>query len=214
MDTLYAGLLDRIPEKCQRDGWYGGDLGAPRWLQVQPDHPQRADFAYPPASEEQLAATEAALGFLLPPLLRALYKEIANGGFGPGVGIQGAIGGYGSSIDEQVSTIVVDYEFHLQVGYANMEGRQPARLVDLANYAWEPQRDKNMEYLLLPYEVWPEQLLSFEDLGCCQEACIDSKTGYILRTAPTANDEEYILLRLAPSLQVYLEHWLQGKVLP
>ncbi len=213
MDTLYSGLFDRIREKCQRNGWYGGDLCTPRWLQVQPDHPQRAGFAYPPASEEQLTATEAALGFLLPPLLRALYKEIANGGFGPGVGIQGAIGGYGSSIDEQVSTIVVDYEFHLQVGYANMEGRQPASLVDLANYAWQSQRGKTKKYLLLPYEDWPEQLLTFEDLGCCQETCIDCKTGRILCTAPTVNDKEYILFWLAPSLEIYLEHWLQSKVM-
>ncbi len=39
--------------------------------------------------EEQLHATETALGFLLPLVLRALYAEVANGGFGPGGGIQG-----------------------------------------------------------------------------------------------------------------------------
>ena len=49
---------------------------------------------YPPATLEQIEATEAALGFPLPGLLRQLYLEIANGGFGPGYGLIGAQGGY------------------------------------------------------------------------------------------------------------------------
>jgi len=40
----------------------------------------------PPASQEEVAATEAALGFPLPEDLKQLYSGIANGGFGPGVG--------------------------------------------------------------------------------------------------------------------------------
>jgi SMI1 / KNR4 family (SUKH-1) len=46
-----------------------------------------------PASEEQLADAERRLGFALPPLLRRLYAEVANGGFGPGPGILGVKGG-------------------------------------------------------------------------------------------------------------------------
>ncbi len=34
------------------------------------------------------------LGFRHPPLLRALYMQVANGGFGPGTGLLGAFGGY------------------------------------------------------------------------------------------------------------------------
>lgn len=45
------------------------------------------------ASEAQLAAAERQLGFGLPPLLRRLYAEVANGGFGPGPGILGVKGG-------------------------------------------------------------------------------------------------------------------------
>jgi hypothetical protein len=37
-------------------------------------------FDYPPATEEQVRATEAGLGVPLPPLLRMLYREAANGG--------------------------------------------------------------------------------------------------------------------------------------
>jgi hypothetical protein len=40
----------------------------------------------PPASPRELAQSEERIGFNLPPLLRSLYSEIANGGFGPGYG--------------------------------------------------------------------------------------------------------------------------------
>ncbi|HZU67023.1 MAG TPA: hypothetical protein VFA09_07060 [Ktedonobacteraceae bacterium] len=79
MDRDFTELCSRIQEKCRRDGWYGG---TPDLRHAGPDHPQHHGFAYPPASEEQLCATETALGFLLPPLLRAHYAEVANGGFG------------------------------------------------------------------------------------------------------------------------------------
>ncbi|WNO73382.1 SMI1/KNR4 family protein [Streptomyces sp. AM8-1-1] len=36
-----------------------------------------------PVSADQLATAEAELGFPLPPLLARLYREIANGGYGP-----------------------------------------------------------------------------------------------------------------------------------
>ncbi|MFD0148615.1 SMI1/KNR4 family protein [Streptomyces sp. NPDC055721] len=37
----------------------------------------------PAASAEEVAAAEAVLGFALPPLLASLYREVANGGYGP-----------------------------------------------------------------------------------------------------------------------------------
>jgi hypothetical protein len=40
-----------------------------------------------PASPEEVAAAEARLGFGLPPELRQLYLEVADGGFGPGEGL-------------------------------------------------------------------------------------------------------------------------------
>ncbi len=194
MDTSSAGLFARIREKCQRDGWYGGELDGPTCRYVRPDHPQRRGFAYPKAGEEQVQATEAALGFPLPPLMRTLYAEVANGGFGPGAGISGTLGGYGSRTDEPTSTIVNDYHFCSQIGYASMGRSSPVRLVDLADYAqhWLPT-PSGKGLLLLPYAVWPAQLLPLEDLGCCQHACLDCKTGRVFCTAPSASDEEYEL---------------------
>jgi len=43
----------------------------------------------PPADEALLARAESALGASLPPFLRRVYAEVADGGFGPGVGLLG-----------------------------------------------------------------------------------------------------------------------------
>jgi len=57
-----------------------------------------------PATSDALAAAESRLGFALPLLLRRLYLEVANGGFGPGPGIVGISGGWttdhGKSIED------------------------------------------------------------------------------------------------------------------
>jgi len=198
MAAAFTELFDRIREKCRRDGWYGGTLDL---RHARPDHPRRHGFAYPPASEEQLRATETALGFLLPPVLRALYAEVANGGFGLGGGIQGALGGFGSRTDEPAMTIVDDYQWHRQIGYTEVGRRGPVRLIDLAKTAEHWKRGSGREDLLLPHEIWPEQLLSLEDLGCCMEACLDCKTGRVLCVAPSGNDEEYEIGPIASSLE-------------
>jgi hypothetical protein len=54
------------------------------------------------ATPEAIEAAEARIGHALPPLLRRLYLEVANGGFGPGSGIIGVAGGW---TDESGRTI-------------------------------------------------------------------------------------------------------------
>ncbi|GEJ99353.1 hypothetical protein TNCT1_16300 [Streptomyces sp. 1-11] len=46
-----------------------------------------------PASPKAVAEAERVIGFPVPPLLRRLYTEVANGGFGPGEGVLGVSGG-------------------------------------------------------------------------------------------------------------------------
>ena len=43
----------------------------------------------PPASAEELAGAERRIGQAIPPFLRRLYLEVADGGFGPGHGVKG-----------------------------------------------------------------------------------------------------------------------------
>lgn len=52
---------------------------------------------FPPVEPAQIARAEAALGLTLPPFLSRLYREVANGGFGPGSGLVGLQGGHGDS---------------------------------------------------------------------------------------------------------------------
>jgi hypothetical protein len=47
-----------------------------------------------PVSEEAIDAAQRAIGYPLPPLLRRIYREIANGGVGPFGGIEPLPGGY------------------------------------------------------------------------------------------------------------------------
>lgn len=59
-----------------------GDLG------VVGTGPSRAAVpAPPPVGEQDVAAAEEELGFALPPALRQLYLEVADGGVGPGSGV-------------------------------------------------------------------------------------------------------------------------------
>ncbi len=49
---------------------------------------------YGTASTKALDAAEAQVGFALPALLRRLYTEVGNGGFGPSAGLVGVDGGH------------------------------------------------------------------------------------------------------------------------
>jgi SMI1 / KNR4 family (SUKH-1) len=43
--------------------------------------------ANPPVRQEDLVHAEAMIGFSFPPILRRIYLEVGNGGFGPGYGL-------------------------------------------------------------------------------------------------------------------------------
>ncbi len=52
------------------------------------DYPQAPPICPgPPVTREALASAEAKLGFPLPPLLRALYTQVGDGGYGPARGL-------------------------------------------------------------------------------------------------------------------------------
>ena len=74
-----ASLIERIRERVA-DPLRAVDAAA--WVRPMP-------AVAPPASPEEVAAAEASLGFELPPLLRRLYLEVGNGGFGPAYGLEG-----------------------------------------------------------------------------------------------------------------------------
>ena len=58
----------------------------------------------PVASADAVRLAEARLGFAIPELLKNLYLNVANGGFGPGYGVIGVAGGHRSSLGTLVET--------------------------------------------------------------------------------------------------------------
>lgn len=66
--------------------------------------------ARPPATADQLRRSEEQLGFRLPLLLRRVYLEVGNGGFGPGYGLIGVEGGF---TDDRGQTIADVYESYV-----------------------------------------------------------------------------------------------------
>jgi hypothetical protein len=80
----------------------------------------------PPATLEAVADAEQIIGFPLPPLLRRLYLEVANGGFGPRDGILGVRGGACHGNFEDIADLYQDGP--------DPSGRIPAGLVLI--YDW------------------------------------------------------------------------------
>lgn len=123
--------------------------------------------------------SEAFLGFVLPPLLRALYTEVANGGLGFGYGIHGAMGGF----DGRGSGTIVQQ-------YLSRSSGEEARLIDLADYdeRWEEVtgecRDRGVRafrHLILPAHLWPERFLPICNWGFAIESCLDCVRGVSAR---------------------------------
>jgi hypothetical protein len=87
---------------------------------------------YPPATEAQLRATEEALGFPIPPLLRLMYQEVANGGhlISDQYTLFGAIGGcaVGAAQGEPRDTIIGTID--------QLVSRSGWRLDDRVKEAW------------------------------------------------------------------------------
>jgi hypothetical protein len=200
MERAYKEIIEQIQAKCQRDNWYGPTSYRHRRAGWARPMPFETGFAFPPATEQELQETERLLGFTLPPLLRAMYENIANGGFGPGGGIRGAINGYGrpatfeSGSDETILTQHLDRE----------------RLIDLRDYAGQWRRSPAGDQLLLPSDVWPQQLVPICDLGCQQEVSVDQK-GQTFLWYPSEEDDYLFTLNKETTFEQWIRAWLEAQ---
>ena len=75
MDALIARIQVRVSDPVKA-------VDAAAWVRPRPT-------IRPHATPAEIDAAEAALGFPIPVLLRRLYLEIGNGGFGPAYGLAG-----------------------------------------------------------------------------------------------------------------------------
>lgn len=83
------------------------------------------------ASAAAFNKAEMTLGFSLPPLLRQLYLEIANGGFGPEYGFLGVEGG---ATNEDGDTILGLYEDSQSMSFRKAFPRWPQGMVQVCNW--------------------------------------------------------------------------------
>jgi hypothetical protein len=191
MDTT-TRLFEQIIQKCHDLHWYGPEL-----LQDRPGQKNAqqlcAQFEFPPATEEQLQETEAALGFPLPLTLRMMYQKIANGGFGCEYGLIGAKGGFsvfslGGTIDEAYRRYPED--------------------IPVGDYTIYQRILSERTCYELPMGMWSDRLLPICDMGCVSTVYIDIRTSQILRGAPTIGNV-YMLWLLADSLEEWFEQWIE-----
>jgi hypothetical protein len=182
-EKTQASLLTRILEKSQQKGPGGFRK---QW--------------YAPASEEQVQATEQALGFALPSLLRACYLRVSNGGFGPGEGVMGVIGGF----EDNRGNLVEAYLWR----------KTPYRFIELTECEKQSYEIKMLgipfklisnRELLPPAGTWPGSLLEFFHHGCGDFSSIDIQTGRIF----VGGNEP--LWYEANSLEEWVERWLRDE---
>jgi hypothetical protein len=83
---------------------------------------------YPPVKARAVAAAERDLGFRLPELLRAIYTQVGNGGFGPAYGFLGLEGG---ATDEDGDTLVGVYRSLQELAEENSFWNWPDGLLPL-----------------------------------------------------------------------------------
>ena len=163
-------------------------------------HDARVGFEFPPATEAQVRATEAALGLPLLPLLQALFTQVANGGFGPAEGITGIQGGYACGEDGHYWTMDMDNDTNPSMEYVDL-ATQGNHLISPFGYE-------------LPPNARPAHLLHFCYWGCGEDVYVDGKSGHVFlagagRAVPGGFTQCFG--RIDDSLENWLERWLRGE---
>ena len=138
----------------------------------------------PKATLEQVERTEERLGFEMPRLLRRIYLEVANGGFGPGYGLSGCEGGH-----------VDDYGHDIARSYAERRQTDP----EDSGWSW-PEKT-------VPLFSWGGAVFTcgeFDTDGCPLSEFDPHRYRGPRRMARAFRAQ-------APSLADFLERWLRGE---
>lgn len=184
-------LCEMIRRTCAERHWFGPDMHPP--LPAEAADPRRIGFAFSPVSETQLSKAEELLGFPLPSDLRALYSQLANGGFGPHYGFLRLIG----DASEFDRTIIELYQEH----------RERCSFFDLEGQI-QPGKD-----FIFADTTWPRQVLHMCEEGCGNYICLQIPTGHLLRIG-IWDAHEYYLEPVADSLDAWLQTWAEGLLSP
>jgi hypothetical protein len=154
-------------------------------------------FDRPPASEEQVQATESALGYRLPWLLRLLYRTVANGGNGllwysddfPVIGVSG---GYTTHEGQTIGDLGVRSTWRLHPCIADALRRNPGRYIYSAEL---PDR-------WLPFTYSGEGYAALDTIGGAV---------YEVSTTPELilDDNQSLVLQRISHVHDSLEAWMQ-----
>lgn len=109
---------------------------------------------YPPVSAAQLESAEKQIGFQLPPLIREIYLQVGNGGFGPDYGIIGLEGGH------------LSFKRHLVKSYFDFQSVE-SYLLSAGDYP---------EYLEW---TWEKSYLAYNHRGCNIHTVVDCASPHL-----------------------------------
>jgi len=145
-----------------------------------------------PVTTEDLIEAEAKLGFPLPPLLKRIYAEVGNGGFGPGYGLFKLT--LDRSVDNEYDNALVDTYLALH---------------QTDDEVWSLSPGEESAEAHQPIE-YPGQILMICEWGCTIYSFLDcSSPEYrVLRKDHNYSLTEHVLE--CPSFLQWLEAWLAG----
>lgn len=137
----------------------------------------------PPVPMKEITEAEARLGFRLPQLLRDLYSEVGDGGFGPKNGLLPLL--------KPVSEVKL-VNLSLAGVESAVELYELFRKGDPEDTSWS----------------WPFGLLPILDWGCAIRSCVDCSASSL----PVIRDEPDVKRTTeSPSLELWLKRWLAGE---
>ena len=168
-------------------------------------------LAFPPATAEQLRMTEDLLSISLPPVLCALYTQIANGGFlFPGEMNERMSGVLGGFHHETVELLLKEKRTLLDYGFSFMdiEKAEEELLGNPRVFGFVPGIHPNQMF-----QLWGDSTYALY---------VHCTTGRIYLTTPDLNggvdisgewEEGVIWFRLRDSLEDWLTSWMRGETI-
>jgi SMI1 / KNR4 family (SUKH-1) len=143
-----------------------------------------------PVTEDELVQAETQLGFGLSSLLRRIYLEVGNGGFGPGYGLL-PLNEIPPNAVSSTASLVAEYQ-----------GMRSFSQKDIEEYFAEEEEKP---------ALWPERVLILCDWGCNIYSCLDCSSSELPIFRMDSNENFLVEWTIeASSFHQWLEMWIDG----
>jgi hypothetical protein len=142
----------------------------------------------------------------LPPVLRVLFQELGNGGFGPGGGLYGVQGGWNLDFDGYAPGFTLE-QASLWYG---VQGREPTyvALADLDTHLSQPF------FIELAPPLVPRGVIPLCDVGCATDVSADLTTELVYdigvggQRDEQGNWSQVVSRDAALTIETWLNDWL------